>query len=264
MSPPPFGRASVKTVRPPRSPDSRNGRAAGRPPCRTGLRECRPRRYGTRPPRRSTARLSSSAPLVALQLDDLAHLAFECGMRSRRRAARRRAGRAPSSARHVRIRSRRAAAAPRFRSSDRIRSCVARLATNSPLSSAKAAESLKPSLEKPTIGGAPTKAVEETVRGEIDPAVSARVEIQPIGRGATIALNGSCGSSVLSRARGFVEHCASPLRPETGRDDIGERRPRAILRREPSVARYARSRRSARVRRGRSPRGNARHRRTIR
>jgi len=28
----------------------------------------------------------------------------------------------------------------------------------------------------------------------------ARVEIQPIGRGATIALNGSCGSTLLSRA----------------------------------------------------------------
>ena len=34
------------------------------------------------------------------------------------------------------------------------RSCVARLATNSPLSLAKDAESFHPSLEKPTIGGA--------------------------------------------------------------------------------------------------------------
>jgi len=35
---------------------------------------------------------------------------------------------------------------------------VARLATNSPLSRANAAESLAPSLEKPTIGGADPKA----------------------------------------------------------------------------------------------------------
>ena len=39
----------------------------------------------------------------------------------------------------------------------RRRSWVARLATNSPLSRAKVAESFQPSLEKPTIGGALAK-----------------------------------------------------------------------------------------------------------
>ncbi len=44
--------------------------------------------------------------------------------------------------------------------------------------------------------------VEEAVGREVDRGrPSARVEIQPIGRGAMIALNGSCGRIVLSRAR---------------------------------------------------------------
>ena len=57
---------------------------------------------------------------------------------------------------------------------------------------------------------------------------SARVEIQPIGRGATIALKGSCGSFVRSRSRGLVEH---GLRPHSGNvgDDLRQRRPRAVL-----------------------------------
>src|SRR5271166_6480154 len=43
------------------------------------------------------------------------------------------------------------------------------------------------------------KTIEKTVGARLTRPSSARVEIQPIGRGATIALNGSCGSLVLSR-----------------------------------------------------------------
>ena len=110
--------------------------------------------------------------VAVLEFQDLDDLAFEDGVRSRRRAAPRRGGTAPSSGRRARTRCRRAAAAPRSRSSVATGRTVARLATNSPLSCAKVAESFYPSLEKPTIGGALQKGVEETIGREIDPPVA--------------------------------------------------------------------------------------------
>ena len=57
-------------------------------------------------------------------------------------------------------------------------------------------------LEKASIGGRSADRVEEAVRREVDLAVGAVVEIQPIGRGATSALNGSWGSTERSRRWG--------------------------------------------------------------
>src|SRR6476620_12393365 len=73
------------------------------------------------------------------------------------------------------------------------RSKVARLQTNSLVSSTKATESFGPSLENITIGGLSVMPLKNEYGARlISPFVLMEV-IQPIGRGATIALNGLYG-----------------------------------------------------------------------
>src|SRR3954451_21000432 len=70
---------------------------------------------------------------------------------------------------------------------------VARFATNSPVASMLRWLSLRDVLEKPTIGGLSQKALKKLYGARFTTPAGSTVEIQPIGRGATIALNGSCG-----------------------------------------------------------------------
>ena len=71
------------------------------------------------------------------------------------------------------------------------RSQVTRFQTNSRSSSANVAESLAPKLEKASIGGASPTALKKLYGARLTEPSADTVEIQPIGRGATRALNGS-------------------------------------------------------------------------
>ena len=82
------------------------------------------------------------------------------------------------------------------------RSHVARFHTNSPRDAAWDAESFMPALENITIGGLSATALKKLYGARFGVPAASSVEIQPIGRGATIALNGSCGSRARSRAPG--------------------------------------------------------------
>jgi len=68
-----------------------------------------------------------------------------------------------------------------------------RLQTNSPVACTLSTLSLRPSLANPTIGGKVAKALKKLYGAKFASPSASRLEIQPIGRGATIALNGSCG-----------------------------------------------------------------------
>ena len=74
--------------------------------------------------------------------------------------------------------------------------------TNSPRPPANVAESFIPVLEKATIGGASQTALKKLYGARLISPSGPSVEIQPIGRGATIALKGSCGSTTRSRRPG--------------------------------------------------------------
>jgi hypothetical protein len=67
------------------------------------------------------------------------------------------------------------------------------LQTNSFVSSTKSSESLRPSLANITSGGRLCTPLKYEYGARLIAPVALRVVIQPIGRGATIALNGSCG-----------------------------------------------------------------------
>src|SRR3954470_23237196 len=71
---------------------------------------------------------------------------------------------------------------------------VARLTTNSPVASTLRWLYFLPPLEKPTIGGASQKALKKLYGARLTCPSGSTLEIQPIGRGATMALNGSWGS----------------------------------------------------------------------
>ena len=79
---------------------------------------------------------------------------------------------------------------------------MARFHTNSARSPAKVAECLAPVLENPSIGGPSPTALKNEYGARLTAPSSLSVEIQPTGRGATSALNGSWGSSSRSRAWG--------------------------------------------------------------
>jgi hypothetical protein len=70
---------------------------------------------------------------------------------------------------------------------------VARLHTNSRVSSMKATESLRPSEANITMGGSLETPLKYEYGARLISPLWLIEVIQPIGRGATIALNGSCG-----------------------------------------------------------------------
>src|SRR4029077_6379716 len=70
------------------------------------------------------------------------------------------------------------------------RSQVARLQTNSLVSSANATESLRPSLANITVGGWSVSPLKNEYGARLTSPLALIELIQPIGRGATIALNG--------------------------------------------------------------------------
>src|ERR1700687_3300877 len=74
------------------------------------------------------------------------------------------------------------------------KSQVASEQTNSIVSVMLATESLKPSLENITIGGREETPLKYEYGARLIAPFALIDVIQPIGRGATIALNGSCGS----------------------------------------------------------------------
>src|SRR5271165_634212 len=73
------------------------------------------------------------------------------------------------------------------------RSQVARLQTNSPVSLTKVSESFFPSEENITIGGSLDTPLKNEYGARLTSPLTLIEEIQPMGRGATIALKGSCG-----------------------------------------------------------------------
>src|SRR5450432_176507 len=80
------------------------------------------------------------------------------------------------------------------------RSQVARLQTNSRVSSTNVTESFLPSEENITIGGSLETALKNEYGARLISPLALMEEIQPMGRGATIALNGSCGRPWLPLA----------------------------------------------------------------
>src|SRR5690606_41570164 len=70
---------------------------------------------------------------------------------------------------------------------------VARFHTNSPVCRALRSVSFDPLLEKPMIGGLYAKALKKLYGARLKCPAPSWVEIQPIGRGPTMALNGSWG-----------------------------------------------------------------------
>src|SRR4029077_10080777 len=72
------------------------------------------------------------------------------------------------------------------------RSQVARLQTNSRVSSMNVSESFLPSEENMMIGGTLETPLKNEYGARLTSPLTLIDEIQPIGRGATIALNGSC------------------------------------------------------------------------
>ena len=79
---------------------------------------------------------------------------------------------------------------------------MARFHTNSPAPPANVDECFAPLLENATIGGFSPIALKNEYGARFSSPSGPRVDTQPIGRGATIALKGSCGSSSRSRACG--------------------------------------------------------------
>ena len=63
-----------------------------------------------------------------------------------------------------------------------------------------------PALENITMGGLSATALKKLYGARLGVPSASSVEIQPIGRGAMIALKGSCGSRARSRAARLVEH----------------------------------------------------------
>ena len=82
---------------------------------------------------------------------------------------------------------------------------VGRFHTNSPASPANAAESFIPPLENISIGGRSPTALKKLYGARLTAPSALIVETQPIGRGATSALKGSCGRSVAVALGGLVE-----------------------------------------------------------
>src|ERR1700687_1522532 len=74
------------------------------------------------------------------------------------------------------------------------RSNVARLHTNSFVSSTKTRESLGPSLENKTMGGSSETALKNEYGARLISPLALIEVIQPMGRGATMAFKGLCGS----------------------------------------------------------------------
>jgi len=70
---------------------------------------------------------------------------------------------------------------------------VTRLQTNSPVALIFDTVSFHPAELNMTIGGWSHTALKKLYGARFTRPSASRVEIQPIGRGATIALNGSCG-----------------------------------------------------------------------
>jgi hypothetical protein len=79
---------------------------------------------------------------------------------------------------------------------------VTRFHTNSRRSPAKVAESLAPVLEKASMCGPSATALKKLYGARLTRPAESIVDIQPIGRGTTSALNGSCGSRARSRLAG--------------------------------------------------------------
>lgn len=70
---------------------------------------------------------------------------------------------------------------------------MARFQQNSPVSRMLATESFSPILAKPMSGGVYENALKKLYGARLRVPSAARLEIQPIGRGAMIALKGECG-----------------------------------------------------------------------
>jgi hypothetical protein len=82
------------------------------------------------------------------------------------------------------------------------RSQVARFQTNSCAAPANVAECFGPWLENASMTGASHTALKKLYGARFTSPSGPVVEIHPTGRGAMIALNGSCGSSSRSRRSG--------------------------------------------------------------
>ena len=79
---------------------------------------------------------------------------------------------------------------------------MTRFQTNSRSSPANVEESMAPWLEKPSMYGRSPTALKKLYGARLTRPAGSMVEIQPIGRGATSDLNGSCGSTLRSRLPG--------------------------------------------------------------